>query len=97
MISEVVQYRSMIHVDSAFHCGLILGITDSCRQNCSFVMLGQLLVRLVEDNLNLTALLNARFQIVTLDNPGDTAKVFVGIHMGSSPEASWFMEKKVSA
>ena len=30
-------------------------------------------------------LLHAGFQVVTLDDPGDTAEVFVGIHMGCGP------------
>ena len=48
-------------------------------------MLCQLLVRFVENDLIFPMLLHAGFQVVALDGPGDTAEVFVGIHMGSSP------------
>ena len=48
-------------------------------------MLCQLLVRFVENDLILPMLLHAGFQVVALDDPGDTAEVFVGIHMGSGP------------
>lgn len=48
-------------------------------------MLSQLLIRLVEDHLVLPVLLHAGFQVVTLDNPGNTTKIFVDIHMGGSP------------
>ena len=48
-------------------------------------MLCQLLVRFVENDLILPMLLHAGFQVVALDDPGDTAEVFVGIHTGSGP------------
>ena len=48
-------------------------------------MLCQLLVRFVENDLILLVLLHAGFQVVALDDPCDTAEVFVGIHMGSGP------------
>ena len=41
--------------------------------------------RFVENDLILPMLLHAGFQVVALDDPGDTAEVFVGIHMGSGP------------
>ena len=43
------------------------------------------LIRFVENDLILPMLLHAGFQVVALDGPGDTAEVFVGIHMGSGP------------
>ena len=46
-------------------------------------MLCQFLIRLIENNLILPVLLHTGFQVVALDDPGDAAKVFVGIHMGS--------------
>ena len=64
---------------------IILGSADSGRQNCRAVMLCQLLVRFVENDLILPMLLHAGFQVVALDDPGDTAEVFVDIHMGSGP------------
>ena len=53
------------------------------------------LIRFVENDLILPMLLHAGFQVVALDGPGDTAEVFVSIHMGCG-QASWFMEKKAS-
>lgn len=81
--------------DGTLNSSFILGSADSGRQNCRAVMLCQLLVRFVENDLILPMLLHAGFQVVALDDPGDTAEVFVGIHMGSGD--SWFMEKKASA
>ena len=48
-------------------------------------MLSKLLIRFVENDLVLAVLLHTGFQVVALDDPSDAAKVFVGIHMGSSP------------
>ena len=48
-------------------------------------MLCQLLVRFVENDLIPPMLLHAGFQVVALDDPSDTAEVFVDIHMGSGP------------
>ena len=51
----------------------------------SNVVLSQFLVGFVENNLIFAMLLYTGFQVVTLDDPSDTAEVFVGIHMGSGP------------
>lgn len=71
--------------DGAFHRSLVLGRADSGRQDRSPVMLRQLLIGLVENDLILAMLLHTGFQVVALDDPGDTAEVFEGIHMGGGP------------
>ena len=67
------------------YLSLILGRTNSGRQNCRAVMLRRLLIRFVENDLVFSVFLHSGFQVVALDDPGDTAEVFVGIHMGSGP------------
>ena len=71
--------------DSALYRSLVPRRTDSGRQDRRSVMLRQLLIRLVENDLILAMLLHTRFQIVTLDDPGNAAEVFVGIHMSGGP------------
>ena len=69
--------------NSTLNSGLVLGSTDSGRQNGGAVVLSQFLVGFVENNLIFAMLLYTGFQVVTLDNPGNTTEVFVGIYMGS--------------
>ena len=80
--------NEMKEKDENFSDGLILPDGDYIRipkGHLHGVMLCQLLVRFVENDLILPMLLHAGFQVVALDDPGDTAEVFVGIHMGSGP------------
>ena len=71
--------------DGAFYRRLILGRADSGRKDRRAVMLRQLLIRLVENDLVLAMLLHTGFQVVALDDPGDAAEVFEGVHMGGGP------------
>lgn len=69
----------------ALHSRLVLGRTDSGRQDRRAIVLRQFLIRLVENDLILVMLLHSGFQVVALDDPGDAAEVLVGIHMSVGP------------
>ncbi len=69
----------------ALHSRLVLGRTDSGRQDRRAIVLRQFLIRLVENDLILVMLLHSGFQVVALDDPGDAAEVLVGIHMSGGP------------
>ena len=71
--------------NGTFHRRLVLGRTDSGRQDRRAVMLRQLLIRLVENDLILAMLLHTGFQVVALDDPGNAAEVFERIHMSGGP------------
>ena len=58
---------------------------DSGGKNRRAVVFCQLVIRLIEDDLIITMLLNAGFQVVALDDPGNATEVFEGIHMGAGP------------
>ena len=70
---------------STLHRSLVLGRTDSGRQDRRSIVLCQFLIGLIEDYLVLSVLLDTGFKVVALDDPGDATEVFEGIDMGGGP------------
>ena len=84
-IPQCRQNKGGDDANRTLHSSLVLGRTDSGRENGCLIMLRQLLICLVENDLIFTMFLYTGFQNVTLDDSGDTAKVLVSIDMGSGP------------
>ena len=70
---------------SAFGKAFVFRMKDSCRHNGGSIVFRHFLIAFVQNGIITGILYNTGFQVVRYEQPRNTAKVLIGMHMAQEP------------